>query len=75
MTQETKTPADRVIAAFQGVRATARVLNISSSTVSRWQKDRDEGGTGGRVPTKHQAKILSEARERGLTLTAEELIA
>lgn len=75
MTNETKTPADRVIAAFKGVRATARVLNISSSTVSRWQKERDEGGTGGRVPTKHQATILRIAGERGLELTAEELIA
>lgn len=71
---EQVTPAARVIAAFKGVRETARILNISSSTVSRWQKSKDEGGTGGRVPTKHQAEILRVAKERGVALTAEGLI-
>lgn len=76
MTQETvATPASRVIKAFGGVRETARVLDISSSTVSRWQKDREEGGTGGRVPTKHQSAVLKHSEDRGLGLTPADLIA
>lgn len=73
--QETTTPAARVIKAFGGVRETARVLEISSSTVSRWQKEREEGGTGGRVPTKHQSALLKHSAERGLGLTPADLIA
>jgi transposase len=68
------TPAARVIKAFSGVRETARILGISSSTVSRWQKPRDEGGTGGRIPTKHQTALLKEAQERGVELTPADLI-
>lgn len=75
MTHEVKTPAARVISVMGGVRETARALGISSSTVSRWQKPRDEGGTGGRVPTKHQAKLLDIARDRGVELTPAQLIA
>lgn len=73
--QTPATPAARVIKAFGGVRETARVLDISSSTVSRWQKPREEGGTGGRVPTKHQAKVLEHSAAKGFGLTADQLIA
>lgn len=67
-------PAERVIAVFGGVRATARIIGRSSSTVSRWQKPRAEGGTGGAVPTSSQGKLLTYAREHGLALTADDLI-
>lgn len=76
MSQDSNTtPAARVIRAFGGVRETARMLGISSSTVSRWQREREEGGTGGRVPTKHQSALLKHSEDRGLGLRAEDLIA
>jgi len=68
------TPATRVIKAFGGVRETARILGLSSSTVSRWQISRELGGTGGRIPTKRQGQVLDYAREKGIALTAEQLI-
>lgn len=68
------TPAARVIKALGGVRATARIINRNSSTVSRWQKSREQGGTGGRVPTSAQGKLLEYAREHGIALSAEDLI-
>lgn len=34
----------------------------------------DKRGLGGRVPSVHQGTILRLARERGMTLTAEDLI-
>ncbi len=68
------TPADKVIAAFQGVRATARVLGRNPSSVSRWRKSREDGGTGGRVPSNLQEAVLLAARQQGLNLTAEDLI-
>lgn len=74
MEEQKQTPASRVISAFGGVRATARILDVASSTVSRWQKAREHGGTGGKVPTKHMREVLDEAKRRGLHLSAEDLI-
>lgn len=68
------TPADRVIGAFGGVRATARALGRNPSSISRWRKSRAEGGTGGRVPSTLQSVILLGAKAAGLSLTAEDLI-
>lgn len=69
------TPAAKVIKAFGGVRATARRLNRNSSTISRWQIERERGGTGGRIPASLQGEILELAKEDGLLLTADDLIA
>ncbi|MDF3019337.1 MAG: hypothetical protein K0Q92_640 [Steroidobacteraceae bacterium] len=68
------TPADKAIAAFGGVRATARAAKRNGSSVSRWRKPIEEGGTGGRVPSSVQETLLLEARKRGIDLTAEDLI-
>lgn len=70
-----KTPAAQVIEAFEGVRPTARALELNPSTVCRWQKPKEKRGSGGLIPSEHHAKILRVARERGLRLTAEHLIA
>ena len=69
------TPAQRVIAAFGGVRPTARIIGRSSSSVSRWQKPRAEGGTDGRIPASLQGKVLAYAVANGIPLTADQLIA
>lgn len=68
------TPAETVITLFGGVRPLARELGRNPSNVSRWRKPKNEGGTGGSVPTAMQGKILAIARRRGLELTAEQLI-
>lgn len=61
-------PASLVIEAFGGVRAAARVLGKSPSSVSRWQ------GGDGLIPSPVQAKIMQLVWERGLDLTSDELI-
>jgi transposase-like protein len=68
------TPADKVIEVFGGVRATARMLGLNSSSVSRWRMPADKRGLNGRVPSVHQGTILRIARERGLRLSAADLI-
>lgn len=70
-----KTPAAQVIEAFGGVRPTARVLELNPSTVCRWQKPKEQRGSGGLIPSEHHARILRESRARQLPLTAESLIA
>jgi hypothetical protein len=79
MTSEIKdpgpeTPADKAITAFGGVRALARALERNPSSVVRWRKPKDEGGSAGAVPSALQGRILAMAQARGLNLTAEDLI-
>lgn len=68
------TPAELVIERFSGVCALARLLGKNPSTISRWKKPREEGGTGGLVPSQSQARLLELARELGIDLTAAELV-
>jgi amino-acid N-acetyltransferase len=69
-----ETPADKCIDAFGGVRALARALERNPSSVVRWRKPKDEGGSAGAVPSSLQGQILAIAQVRGLNLTAEDLI-
>jgi hypothetical protein len=69
-----ETPADKCITAFGGVRALARALERNPSSVVRWRKPKDEGGSNGAVPSALQGRILAIAQARGLSLTAEDLI-
>ena len=69
-----ETPADKCIDAFGGVRALARALERNPSSVVRWRKPKDEGGSNGAVPSALQGRILAIAQARGLNLTAEDLI-
>lgn len=68
------TPAQYVIRAFGGVRKLARELKKSPSTVSRWPKPKERGGSGGRIPSDEQLAILELATRRGLDVTASDLI-
>ena len=68
------TPADIVISRFDGVRPLARLLGKDPSTIHRWRTPAAKGGLDGRVPSAVQVRLLSLAKERGLALTADELI-
>jgi hypothetical protein len=60
-------PAEYVIKAFGGVRVTARLLKLSPSTVSRWQRT-------GFIPGEHHVPILKAAKKCKLDITAEHLV-
>lgn len=63
-----ETPYQVVVRKFGGVRKLATALGIENHTsVLRW-KGR------GLVPAHHQEKVLTVAKERGIHLTAEEVI-
>ena len=74
LTSSPETPAVKCISAFGGVRALARALERNPSSVVRWRKPKDEGGSNGAVPSALQGRILAIAQARGLSLTAEDLI-
>jgi hypothetical protein len=67
-------PATLVIKAFGGVRKAARALGVRPSTVCRWNLPLERGGMGGQVPSKAARKILMLAKQRGLELTADDLL-
>jgi hypothetical protein len=67
-------PADIVITKFGGVRPLARLLRKDPSTIHRWRMPAAKGGLDGRVPSSAQLRLIDLAKERGLTLTAEDLI-
>lgn len=72
--QKHLTPAEYVILVFKGVRATARVLGRSPSSVSKWTKSKELRGTDGNVPSSAARAILSIARERCLDITPNDLL-
>ena len=61
------TPVEIAITAFGGVRALARALNRDPAAVSRWKKS-------GTVPTNVQKTLLETAWERGIKMTAHDLV-
>ncbi len=67
-------PAEYVISLLGGVRPTARALNRSPSAVSKWRRPKATGGTGGKVPSAIQAKVLKIAKLKGLPINATDLI-
>lgn len=67
-------PAEYVIHVFRGVRATARAIGRSPSSISKWTSPRDTQGRGGSVPGSVQKTILAKAKELDLDITADDLI-
>ena len=62
-------PSKLVILLFGGVRPLARLLDKAQSSVSKWQTTEDGG-----IPRKCHVKILTIAKQRGITLTPEDLV-
>jgi hypothetical protein len=67
-------PGEYVIRVFGGVRKLARILGMTPTAVYLWQKKRNPKNPFGLVPSKKQREILNLAKERGLDLTADDLI-
>lgn len=68
------TPAEYIILKFKGVRATARALGRSPSSVSKWRSTKSEQGTGGNIPSRAARQILAKARELHLDITPDDLL-
>lgn len=73
-TGEEKSPVDKVIAAFGGVDAAAKAAGVPTKRVHAWAAPVEQRGGGGRIPAKHQGRILVVARRRRIRLAAEDLI-
>lgn len=67
-------PADYVIHIFGGVRATARAIGRSATSVSNWRRTKASHGCNGDVPSAAQRLILSVAKKKNLDITPDDLI-
>jgi len=67
-------PAEYVIKALGGVRATARAIGRDPASVVAWKRPRAKKGTDGQIPDKCHHTILKIAQERGLDITPNDLI-
>lgn len=66
-------PAKSVVTRMGGVRATARILDLAPSAVSRWMLPRAKGGTSGAIPLKHWQRLLNHAKRENIPLTVHDL--
>lgn len=65
--QNHTTPVELAIDMFGGVRKLARALGRDPAAVSRWQKS-------GVVPTSVQRRLLELAWERGIDISARDIV-
>lgn len=57
---------------FGGPARVAEITGADLSRVYRWTYPKSRGGTGGRVPERHEAALLAAAAREGIALTAED---
>lgn len=67
-------PAAKVIAAFGGPRALASAINRNVAQIYRWTYPASRGGTAGKIPGSALHDVLDAAKERGIKLTADDLL-
>lgn len=67
-------PADKIIKDLGGLSAVAKVTGVTPHSVMRWRTPTDDGGTGGLIPFKHVPALLTEAKGRGIELTANDFL-
>lgn len=67
-------PAQTVIKKLGGPSAVAEIVGIHRTRVSSWQRSRETGGTGGRIPQNHIPTLLAHARNQGIDLSADEIL-
>ena len=69
-----ETPADIVIRLLGGEKTVSTVCKTDLSNVYRWRYPKKRGGTGGNVPSRHHAILLTHAKENGIPLEPAHLI-
>ncbi len=68
-------PVECAVRAFGGVSNLARATDRSTGRVCGWMRAKERRGSGGRIPSDAvKRRLLDLAKERGLDLTAEDLI-
>ena len=66
--------AERVISAFGGVPVVASIIGIHRTNVYKWMKPVSVHGTNGMVPMKYAVILLNAAKQRGISLSADDFV-
>lgn len=66
------TQADHVIQKCGGAPIVSEIAGVDVSRVYRWRMEKSKGGTGGLIPSRHHAAILTGARARGVDLSPDD---
>ncbi len=72
--QERLEPAASVIAKLGGLSAVSRLTGTTAQTVLRWRFPKTAGGTGGVIPQRYHLLLLDDAKSKGISLTADDLL-
>ncbi|ARO53953.1 hypothetical protein B2G69_07175 [Methylorubrum zatmanii] len=64
--------AASIIAKCNGHAVVAEICGVHVTRVYRWTYPVEKGGSGGVIPTRHQALLLKGARARGIDLRPED---
>lgn len=67
-------PAFSIIFRLGGLGIVQSVTGASRTRVYRWTQPKEKGGTGGIIPLNHAPKLLSYARETGVSLSANDFL-
>lgn len=67
-------PAQSIIHKFGGPSAVAEIVGVHRTRVSNWQRSKEAGGTGGRIPQDHHRPLLDYARAHAIDLRAEDFL-
>lgn len=67
-------PADKIIRKFGGLSVVARITSVTVHSVMRWRKPREQGGTGGLIPSRHNQTLLEHAVANDLPITASDFM-
>lgn len=62
-------PASTIVKKLGGTGVVARVTGVHITRVSGWQRPREKGGTGGRIPQGHIPRLVEYANENGIDLS------
>ena len=57
-------PARTVIERVGGISAAAEATGCDFSSVYRWMRSREDGGTGGIIPAPHQLRLLEYSKAK-----------
>lgn len=68
-------PASTIITRCGGVAVVADWLSLNRTSVLRWTHPREKGGTGGLIPSKHQAPLISAAERHGKRIEPQDFFA
>ncbi|MBR7654848.1 helix-turn-helix domain-containing protein [Brucella intermedia GD04153] len=67
-------PAKTIITTLGGPSAVATIAGVHRTRVSNWMRPKEAGGTGGVIPFKHVPALIGAAREKGISISADDFL-